>query len=142
MGKQYNLPCNIAKTLEIIGDRWTLLIIRELIKGRTRFNELKEALEGIAPNILSERLRYLEAEGIVSSNLYVKHPPRFDYELTEKGKELKHVLNALAIWGNRHFETRYYDLVHTECGHEVETSYFCPSCNIMTGDIRYRTHHE
>lgn len=142
MGKQYNLPCNIAKTLDIIGDRWTLLIIRELMKGRMKFNELKEALDGIAPNILSERLKTLEGEEMVSSNLYVKHPPRFDYELTDKGKELKHVLNALAIWGNRHFEKKYYDLVHDECGHEMEISYFCPSCNKMTHDIRYRTHHE
>lgn len=137
MAKNYNLPCNIAKTLDIIGDRWTILIIRELMKGITKFNELKESLEGIAPNILSERLKTLELEGIVTSELYVIHPPRYGYQLTFKGKELKHVLNSIAIWGNVFLEERYYDVTHSSCGHHVEITYYCPHCKISTSDIRY-----
>lgn len=137
LSKAYNLPCNIAKTLDIVGDRWTLLIVRELLKGKKRFTELKEALHGIAPNILSDRLRSLEQEEIVTSDLYVKHPPRFSYELTNKGKELRHVINALAIWGNKNFNEKYYEVVHSKCKHEVEMTYYCEHCEQTTNDLTY-----
>ncbi|WP_442598760.1 winged helix-turn-helix transcriptional regulator [Neobacillus sp. D3-1R] len=138
MGKQYNLPCNIAKTLDLIGDRWTLLIIRELMTGRKKFNEMKEELKGIAPNILSERLKALEEAEIVTSDLYLHHPPRLEYELTKKGKDLKHVLNAIAIWGNQYFDKKYFEVVHSECNHEVEITYHCPHCKNNTSDYHYK----
>lgn len=136
--KSYNLQCNIAKTLDIIGDRWTLLIIRDLLlKNKAKFNELKLSLIGIAPNILSDRLQILEREGIISSILYSKHPPRFEYQLTDKGRELKHILNAIAIWGNKHLEEKYYDVVDGECLHEVEIRYYCPVCDKTSQSIKY-----
>jgi DNA-binding HxlR family transcriptional regulator len=137
MSKKYNQPCNIAGTLDIVGDRWTLLIIRQLLRGDKKFNEIKQGLEGIAPNILSDRLQMLEQEGIVVSTLYSKHPPRFEYALTEKGRELRHVLIALSDWGNRYLEKRYARLVHPECGHDVEIIYRCPQCNSTTKRLRY-----
>jgi DNA-binding HxlR family transcriptional regulator len=137
MGKKYNLACNIAGTLDLIGDRWTLLIIHELLKGNSKFNEIKLALEGIAPNILSERLQLLEQEGIVSSRLYSKHPPRFEYDLTEKGRELRHVLNALAVWGTRFLQPKYMELVHKECKHQVNIAYHCPHCDRTTTNVTY-----
>ncbi len=137
MSKKYNLPCNIAGTLDLIGDRWTLLIIRELLSGTTKFTEIKQSLEGIASNILSDRLQALEEADIIASRLYSKHPPRFEYELTEKGKELRHVLNALAIWGNRHLENKYARVVHEACGTEVEIAYHCPHCAEAVSRVSY-----
>lgn len=138
MSKKYNLRCNIAKTLDIVGDRWTLLIISELMKGKKKFSELRESLDRIAPNILSDRLRILEEEGLISSSLYVRHPPRFDYELTDKGRGLEHVLNALAMWGNQFLDEKYYEIVHTNCDHEVSITYFCPHCERETNQIYYK----
>ena len=141
MRKSYNFPCNIANTLDIIGDRWTLLIVRDLLFSHSKFNEIKESLKGISPNILSDRLQTLEREGIVKSTLYSKHPPRFEYELTEKGKELRHILNAIAIWGNKHLPNKYYEVAGS-CGHEVEMSYYCPTCDAYTEEVKYQSKRE
>lgn len=137
MSKTYNLPCNIACTLDLIGDRWTLLIIRDLALGKTKFNELKQSLVGIATNLLSERLQMLERVGIVRTVLYQSHPPRYQYELTESGKELQHVLNALAYWGNRYLTPKYYDLVHTVCQHPVTVTCHCEHCGTLTDEVAY-----
>ncbi|HZG13751.1 MAG TPA: helix-turn-helix domain-containing protein [Candidatus Bathyarchaeia archaeon] len=136
MSKKYNYSCNIASTLDIIGDRWTLLIIRDLFRGKRKFNELKQSLVGIAPNILSERLQHLEQAGIIHSTLYSKHPPRFEYVLTEKGNELRPVLAAIAIWGSRHLEQRYSKIIHQACGEEVSMTFYCPHCDSHTDDVR------
>lgn len=138
MQKKYNLPCNIARTLDIVGDRWTLLIIRDLLLGLNKFNELKASLTGIAPNILSERLQHLESNGIVRSVLYSQHPPRFEYHLTDAGKALKDVIFALAIWGNRFFTEKYASVVHSSCGHEVDMAYYCPHCNETVSDVGFQ----
>jgi DNA-binding HxlR family transcriptional regulator len=132
MKKKYNLPCNIANTLDIIGDRWTLLIVRDLMDGITKFSELRESLTGIAPNILSDRLQLLEREGLILSKLYSQHPPRYEYKLTKEGWSLKDVLFALAIWGNNHFEKKYFRLVDPACDHEVRLTYVCPQCESYT----------
>jgi DNA-binding HxlR family transcriptional regulator len=139
MKKSYNLPCNIAGTLDIIGDRWTLLIVRDLLNQSAKFNDLKQSLAGIAPNILSDRLQALEQEGIITSVLYSKHPPRYEYQLTERGRNLQHVINAIAIWGNKNLETKYYDIVDRECGHEVEVAYYCPKCEKKSESVEYKT---
>jgi DNA-binding HxlR family transcriptional regulator len=138
MKKKYNLPCNIANTLDLVGDRWTLLIVRDLLAGKTKFNELKQSLAGIAPNILSDRLQVLEKEELVRSHLYSKHPPRYEYELTEEGQKLEHVLNALAIWGNRHFQQKYYDITVPGCRHEAEITYSCKECGTTADHVLYR----
>ncbi|MFS0555954.1 winged helix-turn-helix transcriptional regulator [Brevibacillus sp. 179-C9.3 HS] len=137
MSKAYNLPCNIAGTLDIIGDRWTLLIVRELLLGNTRFNELRQSLKGIASNLLSDRLQFLEQEGLVVSELYSSHPPRYEYALTQKGQDLKYLLHALAVWGNRYLEPKYYELVHATCEHEVTITCYCEHCKTTTDDVTY-----
>jgi DNA-binding HxlR family transcriptional regulator len=126
--KQYNLPCPVAKTLDIVGDRWTLLIIRDLLmQGPRRYVELAESLKGIAPNILSDRLKLLEANGVVGREFYEEHPPRARYRLTPKGEELRTVMQALLQWGGKHL----YDgvsVVHDACGHDVTLVTVCEHC--------------
>ncbi len=98
--------CPIARSLEVIGDRWTILILRDLIVGGPRrFQDFERSLRGISPNTLSARLKRLEEAGIVDRRLYEQHPPRAEYLLTDKGNELRPVLRALLEWGQRH--TKY-----------------------------------
>src|SRR5699024_425338 len=93
----YNLPCNIAQTLNIIGDRWTLLIAHEILTGNQTFSSIKHALEGISSNLLSDRLKYLEESGLLEPNLYSLHPPRYKYTLTKSGEELENIFNAMIL---------------------------------------------
>ena len=105
MAKSYNLDCPLARTLDIIGDRWTILILRDLLlEGPQRYQGLARSLKGIGPNILSDRLKTLENNGIVERHLYEQHPPRAEYRLTDKGRELGPVLGALRKWGDKHTE--------------------------------------
>jgi DNA-binding HxlR family transcriptional regulator len=94
-------PCPIAGSLDLIGDRWTLLVIRDLFWGKVRYGEFQASPEGIPTNILAERLSRLEAAGIVTRKAYQDNPPRFEYALTRKGKELAPVLSSLVAWGKR-----------------------------------------
>ncbi len=95
--------CLIARTLDIIGERWTILILRDLfLQGPRRFQDFQESLLGIPPNTLSARLKTMEAHGLIASRLYSEHPPRLEYYLTEKGKRLGPVLKALREWGRRY----------------------------------------
>jgi len=136
MKATYSLPCNIAQSLNIIGDRWTLLIAHEIFVGRTTFNEIKKALDGISSNLLSERLKYLEETGLITSTLYSDHPPRYEYTLTQSGRDLEHVFNALIQWGRLHLPKCYKKLTHATCGHEVQTAYYCPHCQELTTDLK------
>ncbi|HZP61469.1 MAG TPA: helix-turn-helix domain-containing protein [Opitutaceae bacterium] len=95
-------PCPVAGSLDLIGDRWTLLVIRDLFWGKTRYGEFLASPEGIPTNILAERLTRLEMAGLVRSAPYQRRPPRHAYELTPKGRDLQPVLAALAKWGRRH----------------------------------------
>ena len=101
----YDLPVAatspLAAALERVGDRWSLLLIEALLEGPRRFGELSEAVAGIAPNILADRLRRLEGERIVRATPYSERPPRFTYALTDEGHELAGVLRLLADWGSR-----------------------------------------
>ena len=95
--------CPVARTLDIIGDRWTILMLRDLLReGPRKFQDFEQSLSGISPNTLSARLRTLEAHGIVERRLYAEHPPRAEYALTEKGRELRFALRALRDWGSKH----------------------------------------
>ena len=127
MPKRYGQACPVAKSLELVGDRWTLLLVRDLLRGARRFQDLQRSLTGIPPNILSDRLKLLEEHGLVTRQFYSEHPPRAEYALTDKGRELGVVVGALAAWGSRHVH-RQTALVHTECDHPVEIKYFCPQC--------------
>lgn len=93
--------CSVARTLEIIGDRWTWLVIRDAFLGVTRFGEFRDSL-GIAPNVLTDRLNRLVDEGIFDRALYSQQPERYEYRLTEKGSDLFVALNALRQWGDRY----------------------------------------
>lgn len=95
----YAQNCPIARTLDVIGDRWTLLIIRDLFLGRSRFNEFRQSTPRISPKLLSERLKRLEDDGIVERTLHESRPPRAEYHLTEKGRSIFPVLFAIGTWG-------------------------------------------
>jgi DNA-binding HxlR family transcriptional regulator len=124
---RYGQSCPVAKTLEIVGDRWTLLIVRDLLRGTQRFQDLQASLAGIAPNILSDRLKLMERHGLVDRSLYSRRPRRSQYALTDKGRGLGLVVGALASWGSRHVWRRAR-LVHADCGHEVGLAYHCARC--------------
>jgi DNA-binding HxlR family transcriptional regulator len=121
--KRYGQRCPVARTLELVGDRWTLLIVRDLLGATRRFQDLQTGLPGLAPNILSDRLKLMEEHGLVARRFYSDHPPRAEYALTPKGRELGLVIGALAAWGSRHADTRAR-LVDAESGQEVRLGYF------------------
>jgi DNA-binding HxlR family transcriptional regulator len=97
--------CSIARALELVGDRWTLLIVRDLVLGLSRFDEFLESL-GVASNVLTDRLNRLVDEGIAERIRYSERPERFEYRLTAKGRELGLVLLSLMQWGDRHISAR------------------------------------
>jgi DNA-binding HxlR family transcriptional regulator len=95
--------CPVARALDAIGEKWSLLVLRDLFrKGPLRFQELEKGLGGVAPNTLSARLKTLEQSGVIATRLYESHPPRYEYYLTDKGKALGPVLKALHNWGERY----------------------------------------
>jgi DNA-binding HxlR family transcriptional regulator len=94
--------CPIACSLDLLGDRWTLVIIRDLFRGRARFGELLASPEAIPTNILADRLRRLEEQELIAAEPYQHHPVRYAYRLTAKGQDLKPVLASLAGWAHRH----------------------------------------
>ena len=103
MGKPRRSLCPVACSLDVIGDRWTLLVIRDLFAGKHRYGEFLSSPEGIPTNILAERLKRLESAGLVASAPYSEHPPRYEYDLTERGRGLLPVLDAMANWGLEQF---------------------------------------
>ena len=95
--------CPVARTLDLIGERWSPLILRDLfLHGPRRYQDLQESLAGVAPNTLSARLKALEASGLIERKLYNERPPRLEYHLTEKGRTLGPVMKALREWGKAH----------------------------------------
>jgi len=123
-------PSPLEAALDRVGDRWSLLIVEALLDGPRRFNELGDAVSGIAPNILTDRLRRLERERIVVATPYQQRPPRMSYSLTAAGLDLASALRVLADWGARGTPdaepTR-----HGPCGTPLETRWFCPTCEIV-----------
>jgi DNA-binding HxlR family transcriptional regulator len=103
MRGSYDQACPVARALDVVGERWTLLVLRDLFrKGPLRFQQFEALLPGIAPTTLSARLKTLEAHGVIETRLYAPHPPRYEYALTEKGRALEPVLKALYGWGKAH----------------------------------------
>ena len=94
--------CPVACTLDVLGDRWSLLVVRDLMRGKKRYAEFLESPEGIPTNILADRLKRLTAKGAIRSRRYSAHPPRVEYELTQKGEDLRPILRAMVEWGIRH----------------------------------------
>ena len=94
--------CPVARSLDAVGDRWSLLILRDLLlDGARKFSDLQASLDGISPNTLSARLKKLEEHGILERRFYGEHPPRAEYALTRKGRELGPVVKALREWGTK-----------------------------------------
>jgi DNA-binding HxlR family transcriptional regulator len=94
--------CPVARTLDMIGERWTILILRDLLlHGARRYQDFQESLTGLAPNTLSGRLKSLEGHGLIERKLYSERPPRLEYHLTEKGRSLGPIVKALRDWGRK-----------------------------------------
>ncbi len=126
-------PTSLEFALERVGDRWSLLLVEFLLEGPRRFNELSEGVSGIAPNILADRLRRLEREGIVLARPYTERPPRMEYALTSAGHDLAGALRLLADWGARRSDEA--DPVrHATCGTPVEARWYCPTCSVIVDD--------
>jgi len=96
-------PCAIANILDILGDKWTLLVIRDLYFGKTTYTELQNSLEKMPSNILAQRLKHLIAEKIIQKHEYQTRPVRYSYSLTQKGRDLGGVMKAMLVWGNKYF---------------------------------------
>lgn len=94
--------CPITNTLDIIGDKWTLLVIRDLLLGKRLYGEMMQSPEGIASNILANRLQRLEQAGLIVKHPYQSNPVRYEYRLTAKGQDLQPVLQAIVAWARRH----------------------------------------
>ncbi|MFL5832457.1 MAG: winged helix-turn-helix transcriptional regulator [Solirubrobacterales bacterium] len=124
------LDCSVAKALEVIGERWSLLIVRSVMHGNRRFGEMQESL-GIARNVLSARLQRLVDEEILERRAYQESPPRYEYFLTQKGLDLWPALIALLNWGDRYSPDPGGPrrlIVHKECGGTVSERGICQSC--------------
>ena len=121
------MSTNLAHALSVIGDRWTLQVIAGLLDGPQRFGELAEALDGIAPNVLTTRLRQLERDGLVVATPYSQRPVRLAYALSDAGRELSGAIALLSAWGARQTGDAEGP-VHGECGTALETRLYCPTC--------------
>ena len=124
----------LAAALDRIGDRWSPRIVEALLAGPLRYGELQANVAGIAPNILADRLRRLEADRILASTAYADRPPRFEYRLSAEGRALAGALRLLADWGALHGGAASADhavLRHDACGTALEARWYCPTC----GDV-------
>ena len=123
----------LAAALDSVGDRWTLLLVESLLGGPRRFGDLQEQLPRIAPNVLTDRLRRLEREGLVLAQPYSERPQRFVYELTASGHELAGALRLLADWGARYREGGEPPR-HDACGSPLAARWWCPTCEEPVDD--------
>ena len=124
------MTCSIARTLSVVGDRWTMLIIRDVFLGIRRFEGIQRDLR-LTPHRLSDRLRKLVGDGILVRVEYEKHPRRFEYRLTEKGLDLYPLIVVMVEWGDRWMAGAAgvpVELVHRPCGHSIKPQLTCPSC--------------
>jgi DNA-binding HxlR family transcriptional regulator len=132
--------CSIARTVAVLGERWTLVILREAFSRRRRFEDIQRDL-GIARNILADRLQRLVAEGILERRAYQQRPERFEYRLTDKGRDLYPVLLALMQWGDRYTAGEAgppVELIHEPCGQHTHPRLVCDHCGepIDPRDVR------
>ncbi|MPZ89011.1 MAG: transcriptional regulator [Nitriliruptorales bacterium] len=118
----------LAAAVAKVGDRWALLIVETLLEGPRRFGELQAALPGIAPNVLSQRLKHLEREGVVVARAYSHKPPRFAYALTGAGEDLAGAIRMLIAWGAAHGEDAAPP-AHRLCGTPLDVRWYCPTCD-------------
>lgn len=102
--------CPVERTLEVIGGRWKVLILRELFQGVRRFGQLHRALHGITQKMLTQQLREMEEDGIIHREVYLQVPPKVEYSLTPLGESLKPIIDAMHEWGVRHLEERHKEV--------------------------------
>jgi DNA-binding HxlR family transcriptional regulator len=119
--------------LSAVGDRWTLLVVAALLDGPRRFGDLQQAIPAIATNVLSQRLRALQEEGLVAAEPYSTRPARYAYELSQAGGELAGALRLLADWAGRH-RTDVEPMRHSVCGTPLEAAWYCPACDVVERD--------
>jgi DNA-binding HxlR family transcriptional regulator len=125
----------LAAALDRVGDRWSLLLVEALLGGPRRWSDLSEDVTGIAPNVLSDRLRRLEQEGVVSAEPYSDRPLRLAYDLTAAGRELAGAVRLLTDWGARR-EDGTVAPRHLACGTPMEARWHCPTCDLtVEGDL-------
>lgn len=129
-----HVPSPLDEALVRVGDRWALLVVSALLDGPRRFNDLQADVAGIAPNILSQRLRNLEGHAVVVATPYSRRPPRFVYQLTAAGAELAGALRLLAQWGADHSVDAVEPCRHQACGTPMEARWYCPACGQVEGN--------
>jgi DNA-binding HxlR family transcriptional regulator len=142
LGRQYETQtCSIARALEVVGERWSLLIVRDALLGVRRFDDFQRDL-GIARNVLQARLELLIEEGVLEKRPYQEHPVRYEYHLTEKGADLWPVIFGLMKWGDRYAYPGGPPVVveHRGCGGAVDEHRVCTKCGcpLEVGDVRPR----
>ena len=134
-----DMHCSVAQCLEVIGEWWSMLIVRDAFLGVTRFDDFAARL-GISRNVLNERLAHLVDAGVLERAAYSEHPPRYDYRLTDKGRDLWPVLTAMRQWGDRWEapDGPPVELVHKECGHVASVVPTCSACGetLTARDVR------
>jgi DNA-binding HxlR family transcriptional regulator len=131
----------LQAALARVGDRWSLLVIDALLAGPRRFGELQQDISGIATNVLSQRLRHLEHEGVIVAKAYSNRPPRYAYELTAAGRDLAGALLLLTRWGSQQGDGgRAADAGphHQACGSALEPRWYCPTCDRVVHDDEVR----
>ena len=119
---------NLATALDRLGDRWSLQVVASMLSGPKHFGELSAALDGIAPNVLTARLRQMERDGLVIATPYSRRPLRLAYALTDAGRELSDAISLLAAWAARQSGATEGP-VHQACGSALETRLYCPTCD-------------
>jgi DNA-binding HxlR family transcriptional regulator len=124
----------LEAALDRVGDRWSLLVVESLLDGPRRFGEIRDTLPAIAPNILTDRLRRLEREGIILARPYQDRPPRAEYALTADGRDLAGALRLLADWGVRRATDHAEPIRHRQCGTPLEARWYCPTCSIAVDE--------
>ncbi|MDQ6784838.1 MAG: helix-turn-helix transcriptional regulator [Actinomycetota bacterium] len=131
MASDVEPPSALDRALRRVGDRWSLLVVAALLSGPGRFADLVEAVPGIATNVLSQRLKHLEAERLVLAVRYSERPVRYAYELTEAGRSLAGTLRLLTQWSADHGDADggVRPPVHDTCGTAVEATWWCPTCD-------------
>ena len=133
MTERVDATSPLAQALARVGDRWTLLLVEALLDGPLRFNDLLGQIPGLAPNILSERLKRLERDGLLTARPYSQRPPRSEYQLTAEGQELAGALRLLAHWGAGHADPSTAPR-HSACGTPIEARWYCPTCDALVDD--------